>query len=359
MIPHTKPFLHAVHEQALLGQLRSGGLNEGDAGVSLVRSLRTHFGHLGGVVTATGTHALAVAIKVIARKNGLQRPVVLISVYSCRCVFDAVVLAGGEPLLCDIDDDDLGISAGSAARLCNSRSVDAIIAPHMFGLPSDIDGLAIFGATVIEDCAHAPGALYKTRRVGTLGSVAAYSFEGSKMLPAGEGGAIMVNDVGLQAELQSAKAGTEPLAVHSRLSDLVAVIAQIQCEQYDEIVCQRAVIASAYFSGLAELVERGFVRLPSVYRERQHLFYRFIIRIAPEEVERLMDAAMRAQIMLRRPIASGPLSVAPLHYETAHRVHAESISVPIYPGLRNEDVERVVNFLLEYEWRYAYAPPGV
>lgn len=348
-----------MHERALAEQLKSGALNEGKAAASLVRTLATCFGHLGGVVTATGTHALAVAVKVIARKKGIRRPVVLVSAFSCRCVSDAVLLADGEPLLCDIDDNNLGLGVSAAAKLCGSQRVDAIIAPHMFGLPSDVEGLATLGPTIIEDCAHAPGALYRAEKVGTVGSVAAYSFEGSKMLPAGEGGAVMANDVELLAELRRAKAGAEPLAAHSRLSDLLAVVAQVQCEQYDEIVGQRAAIASFYFQGLTELAENGFVRLPARLQERQHLYYRFVIRVAPQEVERLMTAAAKAHIILRRPIATGPLAQSPLQYETAHRVHAESVSLPIYPGLRHEDADRVVDFLLAHGWRYAYAPAGL
>ncbi len=358
MIPHTRPFLTANHEQALLNQFRTGMINEGQAGLNLIKKLSETFGHSDGILLSTGTQALAVAVRAIADYKSIRHPKVLISDYSCRCIWDSVCNAQGIPVLCDSDYQDMGLYMEDIFYIVQKENINIIIAPHMFGLPSDIEKLAPTGLPIIEDCAHTPGAACNGRRTGNFYEMSVYSFEGSKMLPAGEGGSIMANDETYAKLLNDVKAGTNSFSFQSRMSDLVSSIAAVQCDMYDEIVLQRKEIGRFYRKHLEEPEKQGKLRNPPEIKAREHLYYRYIIRVSPKEIDQIIHQANRSGIMLRRPINTGPLSLkfGKETFRNSVAIHNESVSLPIYPGLEKKDLITVVEFLTQYDWTYSYEP---
>lgn len=141
-----------------------------------------------------GTSALTMAVRAAGAGPGDE---VITSTYTWNATALAIVAANVIPVLADIDPDTLLLDLKSVEKLITPRT-RAIIPVHLYGHPVDMDPLMEIARkhdlVVIEDCAQAHGALYKGRRVGSLGHIGAFSFQGSKNLPAGEGGMILAND---------------------------------------------------------------------------------------------------------------------------------------------------------------------
>jgi dTDP-4-amino-4,6-dideoxygalactose transaminase len=186
-------------EQALLAVLRSGtwGMVHG----SKVAEFEAAWGRFQQaehcVAVVNGSSALELALRALELAPGDE---VIVPPYTFVATAAAALLAGALPVFADIDPGtyELDPQAVEAAITPRTR---AIIPVHIAGCPPDMDGILVLaqrhGLRVIEDAAQAHGAEWRGRRVGALGDVGTFSFQASKNLNAGEGGAIVTNDEAL------------------------------------------------------------------------------------------------------------------------------------------------------------------
>src|SRR5207249_2291724 len=127
---------------------------------------------------------------------------VIIPALSFIATAQAVLHQGATPVFADVDPVTYNLDWADAARRVTPRT-RAIVPVHLHGLPADMDAINTLaqraGLTVIEDAAQAHGALYKGRAVGTLGTMAAFSLNSTKNLPAGEGGLFVTSSEDLYA----------------------------------------------------------------------------------------------------------------------------------------------------------------
>jgi dTDP-4-amino-4,6-dideoxygalactose transaminase len=146
------------------------------------------------IAVANGTVALEAVL--LALDIGLGDEVIL-SDFTFFASASAVAAVNAVPIFCDIDPDTLLLDVKKTASLITPRT-RAIIAVHLGGNPTDMDAVCELASEhdlkVIEDCAHAQGSRYRGTRVGNLGDAGTFSFQASKTLTAGEGGAIVCND---------------------------------------------------------------------------------------------------------------------------------------------------------------------
>jgi len=143
------------------------------------------------VAVANGTVAIELALLALGVGFGDE---VILSDYTFVASASAVVGVNAVPVFCDIDPDTLLMDVNRVEQLVTSRT-KAFIAVHLGGNPVDMEGLGAIaekhGLHVIEDCAHAHGSRYRGRRVGSWGDAGTFSFQASKVLTAGEGGAVV------------------------------------------------------------------------------------------------------------------------------------------------------------------------
>ena len=122
---------------------------------------------------------------------------VIVSDFTFVASASAVVATNAVPILCDIDPDTLVMDVDKIEKLITKRT-RAIIPVHLGGNPVEMDRLMEiankYNLKVVEDCAHAHGSIYKGKLVGNWGHAGTFSFQASKVLTAGEGGAIITND---------------------------------------------------------------------------------------------------------------------------------------------------------------------
>ncbi len=155
------------------------------------------------VAVASGTVALRIALLAAGIRAGDE---VLVPPYTFLATASAVAEANATPVFVDIDPDTFNLCPRAAAAAVTPRT-RALIPVHIGGLPAEMDELLALARrhnlVVIEDAAHAHGAEYRGRRVGALGHLGCFSFQSSKNLTSGEGGAVVTDDPALAARVRS------------------------------------------------------------------------------------------------------------------------------------------------------------
>ncbi|MBE3095728.1 MAG: aminotransferase class I/II-fold pyridoxal phosphate-dependent enzyme, partial [Planctomycetes bacterium] len=186
---------------ALLRTLISGQMMRGPAVQQFEREFARFIGVRHAVGVSSGRAALALAIDALALQPGDQ---VIVPAYTFHVVPLVVAAMGLEPVFVDVRPDTWNLDVGAIeSRITpNTR---AILATHMCGQPCDLDPIlkiaADRGLKVLEDCAHACGAAYGGRRVGSCGDAGLFTFAMAKNMPCFGGGMVTTNDAGVYERL--------------------------------------------------------------------------------------------------------------------------------------------------------------
>ncbi|MEU6665856.1 3-amino-5-hydroxybenzoate synthase [Streptomyces sp. NPDC046727] len=146
------------------------------------------------LAVTNGTHALELALQVMGVGPGSE---VIVPAFTFISSSQAAQRIGAVAVPVDVDPDTYNIDAAATAAAITPRT-RAIMPVHMAGLMADMDALgklsADTGVPILQDAAHAQGARWQGKRVGELGTVAAFSFQNGKLMTAGEGGAVVFPD---------------------------------------------------------------------------------------------------------------------------------------------------------------------
>src|SRR2546427_8443478 len=182
-------------EPAVLQVLRSGKWYRGDGGH--VAEFETGYAKLLDakrcLATASGTTALLVSLHVMDVDAGDE---VIVSPYTFIATYNAILINKALPVFADTDPATLTVDPASIESRITERT-RAILPVHIYGMPCDMDPINMIASkhklAVIEDACQAWLAEYKGRKCGTLGDLACFSFQNSKHIPSGEGGAVTGN----------------------------------------------------------------------------------------------------------------------------------------------------------------------
>jgi dTDP-4-amino-4,6-dideoxygalactose transaminase len=190
------PVFGQPEEKALLRTLRSGqwGRLDGRETDKFEQRFAELHGCKHGIAVVNGTVALRLALLAAGIRAGEE---VIVPAYTFFSTASAVVEANAVPVFADIDLDTFNLDPAAVASALTSRT-RAVIPVHFAGQPADMRAIRTLAnkrkLLVLEDAAHAHGALWCDRPAGSIGDVAAFSFQSSKNLTSGEGGIIITND---------------------------------------------------------------------------------------------------------------------------------------------------------------------
>lgn len=189
------PKINKKIENAVLAQLKKSIsiYNKSDIFERFENKFAKYYNRKFSLLCNSGTtaiHSMFVAINI---KSGDE---VICPAYTFFATVTPILFTGAKPILCDCDENG-NISPSEIEKKINKKT-KAVIVTHMWGVPAQIDKIKEIckknKITLLEDCSHAHGAIYKKRLVGSFGDISAWSLQGSKNITGGEGGIITTNN---------------------------------------------------------------------------------------------------------------------------------------------------------------------
>jgi perosamine synthetase len=214
------------------------------------------------IAVCNGTMAIFVCLKALGIGAGDE---VIIPDLTFAATANAVILAGAEPVLCEIREDTFCIDMEKAAALVTKRT-RAVIPVHLYGQSADMTAVMAFARQhelkVIEDAAEGIGVRFNGQHVGTFGDLGVLSYYGNKTVTCGEGGVVLTNDDALATAAYQLKnhgrkkKGTfihEGIGFNFAFTDLQAAIGIAQMKKLARIVLKKREIRDRYVEKLREL----------------------------------------------------------------------------------------------------------
>ena len=337
---------------------------------------RESAGYLGArdcVGCASGTDALWLAMAAAGVKPGDR---VLTSPFTFFASASSITRCGATPVFADIDAATFNLDPAAAGKAITAAPVKAVMPVHLYGQCADMDALNALaqqhGFAIVEDAAQAFGASWRGKKAGTLGTAAAFSFYPTKNLSAaGDAGAVTTDNEELAVHVRRLRNhGSreryyhEEIGWNSRLDALQAAVLRVKLKHIDEWNQMRRSIAERYdrlfraaglLKGGAMIVDdQAPIALLQTRPEAFHIYHQYVIR-----ANRRDD--LRA-FLTQRGIGSEIYYPVPLHLQAcfaylgykagdfpeSERAAVECLALPIFPELREDELERVVQAVSEF-----------
>jgi dTDP-4-amino-4,6-dideoxygalactose transaminase len=370
-IPFNQPYTSRRAAAAIIEATERGHLS-GDGHFTKLATamLRDRTGAPGVLLMTSCTHALEASALLLGIEPGDE---VIMPSFTFVSTANAFALRGARPIFVDIRPDTFNIDERLIEAHINDRT-KAIVVVHYAGVACEMDEIceiaARHGLTVIEDNAHGLGGTYRGRRLGSLGGLATLSFHETKNIQCGEGGALLVNDEALfePAEIVREKGTNRSRFFRGQVdkytwvslgssylpSDLLAAYLVTQLEEYDWIQQRRRSIWDRYRAELAAWADDTGHHFQSCPSDREHPAHLFAV-LAP-------DLQSRQDLIahLRRRDVMSVFHYVPLHSAPAGRGFGERhlpvtddvsdrlVRLPLFPGLGDADVGRVVEAVTSF-----------
>jgi len=315
-----------------------------------------------GVGVASGTDALILALRAVGVGAGDE---VILPPFTFVATGSAVSALSATPVFADIEPDTFNIDPDEIAKRITPRT-RAILVVHLYGLPADMDAIRAAAKShaipIVEDNAQAIGATYQGKPTGALGDVACISFYPTKNLGAfGDAGMIVTNSREMDARLrtlrnhgQSSRYSSVEPGWNSRLDEIQAAILRVKLRYLREWERARRSHAAMYTKLLEPIKPVQTPYIPTGY---EHVFHQYTIRVPHRGAlqkflnQRKIGNAVYYPVPLHlQPIYAKPELARGLFAE-AERAADEVLSLPMFPELREEQVQRVVEAIGEFYGR--------
>ncbi len=375
-IPFNKPCIVGA-ELIYVGQAVAGGHASGDGPFTrrVEKLLQTQFGAQRILLTPSCTAALEIAALLCGLGPGDE---VILPSYTFVSTANAFVLRGATPVFVDIRPDTLNIDERLIEAAITPRT-RAIFPVHYAGVACEMDTIMAIAnrhnLLVVEDAAQGVFAKYKDRWLGAIGHLGCYSFHETKNFSCGEGGALVVNDPGLEkrAEVLRDKGTNRSQFLRGQvdkytwvdvgssyvLSDMLAAYLLGQLENMELITSRRRAIYERYAEAFAALaVDRriGVPYSPLHCTTNHHMFY--ILAADLEERTALIAHLREAGILAvfhYVPLHSSPfaqsIGVTQGNLPITDQVSSRLVRLPMYYDLSDDDVDRIAGRVIDFYWR--------
>jgi dTDP-4-amino-4,6-dideoxygalactose transaminase len=376
-IPFNLPFIERSEIEAVEGVLKSGWLTTGPVATRFEAAFRNYVQARHALAVNSATAGLHLALKALGLGPGDE---VITTPLTFCATFNAILQVGATPVLADIDST-LNISPESVSDLITRRT-RAILPVHFAGLPCDMDKLWRIASDhhlmIVEDAAHAAGSWWNGAPIGGGQSDAVvFSFYPTKNMTTGEGGMVTTSSDelnesmrtlclhGMSRQAWSRYSGTGSWAYEVvacgfkyNLSDIAAALGLAQLARLDRMTERRREIARRYSEALGGIPE---LELPPA--GSGHCWHLYVLRLNLEKLS--IDRAEFIEEMRKRGIGCSvhfiPIPLHPYYRhaiemrdrcERTMREYPRLLSLPLYPRLGEEQVDRVVSAVLDIVWKH-------
>jgi dTDP-4-amino-4,6-dideoxygalactose transaminase len=311
-----------------------------------------------GVGLASGTDALILALRACDVGPGDE---VICPSFTFIATADGISLLGGTPVFVDIDPATFTMDPSKIEASITSRT-KAIIPVHLYGQAAEMEAILEIarrkGLRIIEDNAQAIGATCNGKKVAGLGDIGCLSFFPSKNLGCcGDGGMVVTHSEVLTKRLRSLRSHgsvkkyfSEEQGWNSRLDELQAAIVRVKLRHLDSWSSKRREKAALYDSLLKDVPG---VQVPTVASWASHVYHQYTIRVARRDHLQsfLANRGIASTVYYPTPIHLQPiyksLGYKPGDFPETERAAAEVLSLPIYPELTEEQIQRVADTIAE------------
>ncbi|WP_028949765.1 DegT/DnrJ/EryC1/StrS family aminotransferase [Sulfurihydrogenibium subterraneum] len=342
MIPIIKPFFGKEEEETVLEIMRSGQITRGKWTLKFRESFKDYVGVAFCHTVCSGTAALYIALKAIGISK--KEDIVIVPSLSFMATIDAVIMAGGTPVVIDVDES-YTIDVNQLEDAIKKYNPKAVIPVHLFGQTADMERIKALcqekDVIILEDAAQAHGAEYKGKKAGSLGDLSAFSFYASKNVAMGEGGAILTNSSYLDEKITNwIEFGDHP-ALNLRITEFQAGIGYWQLKRLEETNEKRRKIAKIYNEEFKDLP--GLI-LPQELPNRKHVYHIYALR-HPERnkiVEKLIENGIGARVYYEYTLHQ-LRNADHLPCDFGERCSRELFAIPIHASLTEKEVEYIVD----------------
>ncbi|GAB1319773.1 hypothetical protein MFIFM68171_09983 [Madurella fahalii] len=365
-LPFSKPSIDEATISEVCNVLRSGWLTgEGPKVRQFEETLFSYFGGVRPVRTFnSATSALETALRVAGIGPGDE---VITTPLSWVATANVILSVGARPVFVDVDPASRNLDLTKAEMAVTSRT-KGILPVYLAGLPVDMDVLYALakrhGLRVIEDAAQAIGSVWDGKLIGSFGDLVVFSFQANKNITTGEGGCLVLNteeEASLAEKLRLqgvTRAGTDSIEVDvlggkSNMPEIAAAIGLGQFRTIVQVTRKRHNLARHYFSAFGDEFEaQTGARLPprgdGKGRSNWHMFQLVLPdKWSRAEFQQLMKTRYQVGIGYHYP----PIHLFKLYrqlgfregmFPSAEAVGRQIVTLPLFGGMAEDDVERVV-----------------
>lgn len=350
----------------------SGRVIMGENVKAFEREMADYLGVKHAIGVANGSDALYIAVRSLGIKSG---DFVITTAFTFFATASCITRNGATPIFVDIDERTFNIDLDQVESVLENHPsrerIKAVIPVHLFGRTVDLERLKRirdkYGVRIVEDCAQSVGSTWRfsdgtVKKSGSVGDISTLSFFPTKNLGAhGDAGMILTNDDDLaefcrifRVHGARVKYFHEIEGINSRLDEVQAAILRVKLRRLDEYHRRRIELARLY----SELFERhgltDRIVCPPVGKDFECVFHQYVIRVKNGHRDRLksylesrgVETAIYYPLGLHRQRCFSHLPAVKL--EKTDRACAEVLALPMFPELREEEVEYVVECIRDY-----------
>lgn len=370
MIPYGRQSITDEDIQEVVDVLKSDWLTTGPAVKRFEEAVAEVSGVAHGIAVSSGTAALHAIMHALEIGPGDE---VIVPALTFAATANSVVYVGGTPVFADVCESTLLIDPASVEALVTDNT-KAIVGVDYAGQPCDWDALRAIadkhGVALVADACHSIGGSYKSRPVGTLADLSAYSFHPVKHVACGEGGMVVTDDDelarrcqvfrnhGITTDARQRESSNAwfyemvELGFNYRLTDIQCALGASQVKRLAESVERRNAIARRYMEAFLEV--DGVTPLecsPDVL----NAYHLFVVKFDGDGVRDAMFSYLRER-EIGVNVHYIPVHLHPFYRErgeepgqcpVAEKVYGQILSLPMFPGLTDEDMDTVLNTIRE------------
>ncbi|MFC1628849.1 DegT/DnrJ/EryC1/StrS family aminotransferase [Gemmatimonadota bacterium] len=308
----------------------------------------------------SGTSALHLGLLALGVGSGDE---VITVAHTFAATVEAILYCGAKPVFADLDPDTLVMDVDQVEGVITD-STRAILPVHLYGNPVDMGALMEvaggYGIPVLEDACQAHGALHRDRPIGGWGEAAAFSFYPTKNLGGlGEGGMVTTDDAEIAAQIRSLRSHGESsryqherLGFNYRMSAFQGAVLNVKLAYLEAWNGVRSHLAERYRNNLSGLEDRG-LRLLGVTPESEPVVHLFVVLVDERErvMKELAEAGIQTRVFYPEPLYRQPAFAGlvddDITLPVTEEISEKALSLPLYPGMRIEEVDTVVTHLHE------------
>ncbi|MBI5166982.1 MAG: DegT/DnrJ/EryC1/StrS family aminotransferase, partial [candidate division NC10 bacterium] len=370
-LPFSRPTIEEEEIQEVIDCLRSGWITTGPRVLNFEEEFKKYVGSGHAVALSSGTAGLHLAYMAAGIGPGDE---VITTPFTFAATVNMIVLNGARPVFVDIERESFNIDVTRVKEKITHRT-KAVVPVHFAGQPCDMDEILAIARRhnllVIEDAAHALGTRYKGRMVGGIGDIAVFSFHPTKNITTGEGGMVSTDNAEYAEKVRllrfhgiSKEAWSRYRAEGSpqyeiqfpgfkyNMMDIQAAIGLHQLRKLDrflEIRSRYALMYNQALAGIPEIITPG-----KVPYEANHAWHLYTILIDIDRLRRSRDefiarlkeenigAGIHFPAIHLQPYYRKAFGFKRGDYTNAEYVSDRILSLPLFPGMTEGDVEDVV-----------------